>query len=142
MRTVEDVTLTTAEPLTLRAVTAVIEGKTLVQGLDLDASLTALAQELGGDFVDTLVHGYLAELPARRASLVDARRRADGPALKRLAHLLQGESGTLGARRLVRLCAALQQAAATDGDLEAITAAVLDALDLTERTLASFVASR
>ncbi|MBL9212727.1 MAG: hypothetical protein JNL92_19860 [Opitutaceae bacterium] len=41
MRTVEDVTLTTAEPLTLRAVTAVIDGKTLAQALDLDASLTA-----------------------------------------------------------------------------------------------------
>ena len=109
---------------------------------DLDACLAALAQELGGDFVDTLVDGYLAELPVRRASLVDARRRGDRPALKRLAHLLQGESGTLGARRLVRLCASLQQAAVTDGDLEAITAAVLDALDLTERALASYVASR
>jgi hypothetical protein len=41
MRTVEDVTLSTTDPLTFRAVTAVIEGKTLVQGLDLDASLSA-----------------------------------------------------------------------------------------------------
>lgn len=41
LRTVEDVTLTTAEPLTLRGVTAVIEGKTLAQTLDLDANLTA-----------------------------------------------------------------------------------------------------
>lgn len=41
MRSVEDVTLTTAEPLTLRGVTAVIDGKTLAQALDLDANLSA-----------------------------------------------------------------------------------------------------
>jgi len=41
LRTVEEVTVTTAEPLTLRGVTAVIEGKTLAQTLDLDANLTA-----------------------------------------------------------------------------------------------------
>ena len=41
MRTVEDVTVTTSEPVTLRGVTAVIDGKSLVQALDLDANLTA-----------------------------------------------------------------------------------------------------
>lgn len=40
-RSAEDVTLTTAEAVTLRGVTAVIEGKTLAQTLDLDANLTA-----------------------------------------------------------------------------------------------------
>jgi hypothetical protein len=41
MRSAEDVTLTTAEPLTLRAVTATIDAKPMLQNVDLLANLTA-----------------------------------------------------------------------------------------------------
>ena len=108
---------------------------------DLAASLAQLARELGGDFVDALVRGYLEELPGRRASLTEARRQSDAVALKRVAHLLQGESGNLGAHRLVRACAALQQACIAGGDLDTPAAAVLDALGATERRFVAFVAT-
>jgi len=105
----------------------------------LAASLTALARELGDDFVDTLVREFLRGVPQHRAALLAARARRDLPALKRLAHTLQGESGNLGILRLSRACATLQRAAGAGVELEAPSAAVLDALTTAERSLAALV---
>jgi hypothetical protein len=41
LRSVDDITLTTAQPLTLKAVSATMDGKAMAQGLDLSANLTA-----------------------------------------------------------------------------------------------------
>ncbi len=114
-----------------------LDGKPAPDGDDETyAALDALEREVGADFLDTLIRDFLEALPQRQASLLDALRRGDAPALGSIAHLLQGEAGHLGALRLTRACAALQLAANTDGGLVASTNAVLNALGDIERTLA------
>ncbi len=103
---------------------------------ELRASLAALAQELGEDFIDTTVREFLRALPQRRAGLIDALQRRDTPALERAAHALQGESGSLGAHRLARACAALQKAAGAGTGVDERCVATLDALRDTEQALA------
>jgi len=100
------------------------------------ATLEALAQEVGAEFLDTLIREFLAALPQRRASLQAAQRSGDASTLGRIAHLVQGEAGNLGALRLARACAALQLAAEADSGLAPSTTAVLNALGDIERTLA------
>jgi signal transduction histidine kinase/DNA-binding response OmpR family regulator len=102
---------------------------------ELVSGLTALKEEFGADFTDALLREFLNSAPRHRAALLDARRRGDIPALKRTAHTLKGESGSLRAHILARACAALQRA--DDAELDARTGAVLEALSLTERWAAA-----
>ena len=103
---------------------------------ELRASLLVLAQDLGEDFVDATVREFLRVLPQRRAGLVDALQRRDAAALKRGAHSLQGEAGSLGVHWLARACAALQKAASAGTDFDSACAAVQDALTRAEQALA------
>jgi CheY-like chemotaxis protein len=103
---------------------------------ELQAALAGLAAELGADFVARLLDEFLARALRHRGELKDALLRHDRRALKRLAHTLQGEAGSIGARALARACAALQEAASGDGsgwDLR--TAEVLEALTTVETVL-------
>ena len=102
----------------------------------LRASLVALAQDLGEDFVDATVRELLRVLPLRRAGLLDALQRRDNAALKRGAHGLQGEASSLGILWLARACAALQEAASTGTNVDEACAAVLEALTRAEQALA------
>ncbi len=105
----------------------------------LAANSTALALELGEGFVDTLIREFLAGAPQQRAALESASHRGDAPALKQLAHRLQGEASNLGADRLARACLALQRATGAS-DLEAHCAAVLETLEKTEKAFTRLLA--
>jgi signal transduction histidine kinase/CheY-like chemotaxis protein/HPt (histidine-containing phosphotransfer) domain-containing protein len=105
----------------------------------LAANSTALALELGEGFVDTLIREFLAGAPQQRAALESASHRGDAPALKQLAHRLQGEASNLGADRLARACLALQRATGAS-DLEAHCAAVLATLEKTEKAFTRLLA--
>ncbi len=109
---------------------------------DLDplaASLAALARELGEDFVSTLARDFVKGVPQHRSALISARERSDAPAMKRVAHTLQGESGNLGAHRLARACASLQRAAESGDEVAAACAAVLAALTAAEQALTTIL---
>ena len=110
------------------------------EGDALAASLAALREELGEEFVTKMVRTFLRALPERRAALEEARRRGDGSGLKRIAHTLQGESGSLGGDALARACASLQASPASAVELEARSGAVLAEIEEFERTAAALVA--
>ncbi len=100
-------------------------------------NFAALADELGRDFVEKLIHDFLKTAPAHRARLEEARQRRDTIASKRTAHTLQGEAGALGALRLSRACSALQQS--SDADQVVRISAILEALTATERTFTAIL---
>jgi signal transduction histidine kinase/CheY-like chemotaxis protein len=103
----------------------------------LASHMTALAAELGDDFVDGLAREFLKRLPQHRERLMDARQRGDAAALKRVAHTLLGEAGNLGLGEVVSACAALQRAA--DVDQEARAAALLAVLASSELAVVTLV---
>ncbi len=105
--------------------------------VELAATLANLKEELGEEFIDGLIRDFLRDIPRRRDELAEAHRRRDAPALRHVAHTLQGESGNLGARRLARACADLQRAASVGADIDSAVATVLAALVAAEMALAS-----
>ena len=137
------------KPVQLGALTAALRRGLLARGVqapardhasaaavaELTAQVHSLATELGADFIDRLLGDFLDRVPQHRERLLDAQARRDTRSLKRLAHTLQGESGSIGARALARACAALQEAASNETAWEPRTAEVLDALTLAADTL-------
>ena len=126
----------------LRAVEPAADPREDGDQAELAEHLADLALELGDEFIANLIRDFLGRIAGHRASLVDARARHDAPALRRLAHALQGESGNLGAHRLARSCAALQRAVADGRDLDGRTGEVLGALDASERVLSRWTPVR
>jgi CheY-like chemotaxis protein len=137
------------KPVQLGALTAALRRGLLARGVqapardhasaaavaELTAQVHSLATELGADFIDRLLGDFLDRVPQHRERLLDAQARRDTRSLKRLAHTLQGESGSIGARALARACAALQEAASNETAWEPRTAEVLDALTVAADTL-------
>ena len=76
----------------------------------VDPKVLADLRELGGeeDLLSTLIANYLEEAPQSMAALRTALQQGDAPAFARVAHKLKGSSGTMGARRMHRLCGDLQ----------------------------------
>ena len=105
--------------------------------VELATHLATLEAELGEDFIAGLLRDFLREIPRRRDDLAEAHRRRDNPALQRLAHSLQGESGNLGAHGLARACASLHRAVSDGADVDGAIARVFAALTASERALSS-----
>ena len=122
----------------LRAVAPAADPVEAGDQAELAEHLADLARELGDEFITTLIRDFLGQVPGHRAGFIAARERHDAPALGRLAHALQGESGNLGAHRLARCCAALQRAAADGAQLDARADEVLAALATAERVLSQW----
>ncbi len=99
--------------------------------------MSALAEELGAEFVDSLAHQFLSGLPQYRERLMDARQRSDAAVLKRVAHALQGEAGNLGLGELVSACVALQRATVVEQEVRA--AALLEVLASSELAVVAVV---
>jgi CheY-like chemotaxis protein len=79
----------------------------------LDRSVLAVLQELKrgqSRLLPHLIRLYLQEAPARLATLREAIAQGDSIRVEDLAHGLKGSSAQLGATRMRRICAALQEA--------------------------------
>src|SRR5207253_7239494 len=80
----------------------------------LDRSVLATLQELErrgqNQLLPHLIRLYLQEVPAQLAALQEAVAQGDAGRVEELAHGLRGSSAQLGATRMSRLCAALQEA--------------------------------
>jgi HPt (histidine-containing phosphotransfer) domain-containing protein len=75
------------------------------------AGLRELREQDEPDPVSELIDLFLQDTPTHVQNMEAALRRSDGLALKEAAHCLKGSSNNLGARRLARLCADLEQLA-------------------------------
>jgi HPt (histidine-containing phosphotransfer) domain-containing protein len=73
------------------------------------ATLHALEQRGQLGLLRQVVALYLQEAPAQLAALRGAVAQADAGGVEQTAHALKGSSAQLGATRLARLCAALQE---------------------------------
>jgi CheY-like chemotaxis protein len=94
----------------------------------LDRSVLATLQELKrgqSRLLPHLIRLYLQEAPAQLAALQEAVAQGDSGRVEDLAHGLKGSSAQLGATRLSRLCAALQEVAGAH-DLSEAAAQVAD----------------
>jgi CheY-like chemotaxis protein len=84
----------------------------------LDRSALDAFREVGGDaaagFLTDLIGQFLAEAPVRLAAVRDAVVQMNPAALRSAAHSLKGSSGTMGARNMSALCAALENRADSD----------------------------
>jgi HPt (histidine-containing phosphotransfer) domain-containing protein len=79
----------------------------------LDRSVLATLQELKrgqSRLLPYLITLYLQEAPAQLATLRDAAAQGDAGRVEDVAHELKGSSAQLGAMRMSRQCAALQEA--------------------------------
>ena len=79
----------------------------------LDRSMLATLQELKrgqSRLLPHLIHLYLQEVPTHLAALREAVAQGDSSRVEELAHGLKGSSAQLGATRMSRICAALQEA--------------------------------
>jgi CheY-like chemotaxis protein/HPt (histidine-containing phosphotransfer) domain-containing protein len=103
----------------------------------LDPEMLGELREEGQDFLDELIETFDHKTPARIAELADRFARGDLKAAALSAHSLKGTAGNLGAKRMWRICAALdtmarngavEQAASLIGDLRAEYRLVQDAL--------------
>ena len=86
----------------------------------LDRDVIAGLRELQGDdetdIVSELAGMFLDDARTGIQSLEEAVEKGDAPAVERMAHMLKGSSGNMGARRMSRLCGRLEVAGAS-GDL-------------------------
>jgi CheY-like chemotaxis protein len=118
-----------AKPVTLERLAAVVErwvapsaaepAGTVVPGPPedadpvLDRSELATLQELKhgqSRLLPHLIRLYLQEVPAQLATLREAVAQGDAGRVEELAHGLKGSAAQLGATRMQRICAALQEA--------------------------------
>jgi len=77
------------------------------------ASLRGLQDEGQPDLLVELIDMYLRDTPPRLIALREASVRSDGLALRRESHSLKGSSGAIGAVEMARLCARLEEHAAS-----------------------------
>ena len=78
------------------------------------AGLRALQDEDDTDFVAELTGIFLEDARSGLSALEEAVRRGDAPAIERVAHMLKGSSGSMGASRMSGLCARLEAAGASE----------------------------
>jgi HPt (histidine-containing phosphotransfer) domain-containing protein len=105
----------------------------------LDESVVAeLRESVGGDdsFVAELASAYLAEGPTHLRAMEEALARGDIAAVVRPAHTLKSSSAALGAMRVSAISRGIEQAA-REGRSEGLDAAVADAKDAWDLTVAA-----
>ena len=68
-----------------------------------------LAQQIGRNLADEVVHTWRRQLPERLAALDGAVQSGRAEALQRAAHSLKGSSATVGATALAALCSTLER---------------------------------
>ena len=78
------------------------------------AGLRDLQDEDDTDFVAELTGIFLEDARSGLSALEEAVRRGDAPAIERVAHMLKGSSGSMGASRMSGLCARLEAAGASE----------------------------
>ena len=87
-------------------------------GDTLDLAVIDGFHEAGApDFTRRLIDQFIVEACARVQTLHDAADRADGGALKAIAHSLKGSSMIMGASRLGALCAQVEDQAGRGGEI-------------------------
>jgi CheY-like chemotaxis protein len=97
-------------------------------------------QESGHDgFITELIDKFLAEAPARLATLRQAAARGDTDPFIRAAHSLKGSAGVVGAKTMSARCQALEERA-RGGSMDAV-AEDLEALDEDYRSVAAALAA-
>jgi HPt (histidine-containing phosphotransfer) domain-containing protein len=106
-------------------------------------TLADLRDSVGGDseFLAELIDELLADAPGQLATLRDAATSGDAEAARRAAHTLKGNGRTFGATALASLCQEAE-AAATNGDIDAVLARVDEIAAEWERARAELVAWR
>lgn len=72
------------------------------------AALRDMSPDAGSEFVSSLIDLFVREAAAQVEELRDAVARADGEAMRSLAHRLRGSSNTIGARKLAALSGQLE----------------------------------
>ncbi len=100
----------------------------LSESSQMNAHITSLAANLGAEAVTRTLVTFVEGAPQHEAKLREHLRSGDASALARAANALRVESGSFGARRLVRACVALEHAAAAGLALPDLTTEVLEAL--------------
>jgi HPt (histidine-containing phosphotransfer) domain-containing protein len=105
--------------------------------------LDDLRASLGGDqeFFAELVDELLEDAPRQLASLRASAAAGDADAARRAAHTLKGNGRTFGAPELSALAQELE-AAAADGDLEAVSARLDDVERVWEDVSVALVSAR
>jgi len=81
--------------------------------LDLE-TLAQMKADLPGNMLVTVLDAFMRELTEHAPHLKAARAHAQWNVLAHLAHALKSPAGTFGAKRLYRLCSALEQACLTE----------------------------
>jgi PAS domain S-box-containing protein len=85
--------------------------------------LRQLSERTGKPILAEITGMFLADTEARLQALRDAHAEGDLPGVSAAAHYLRGSCGGVGASALGAVCAVLEQAA-TDGDADAVAAAM------------------
>lgn len=78
---------------------------------DIDAALTALANDLGADTVLEIIDLYLGEAPRHVSDVRKAAESGDAVVLRRVAHTLKSTSATVGASALSAVCLKIEHLA-------------------------------
>jgi len=94
--------------------------------------LRRLTEAGGPDMVDEVIALFLQDAPVQLSAMRAALGAGDAAGLRHAAHSLKGSSGYLGARRLMALCAEVEQSA-RQGSLEAGVLKVEELVDEFER---------
>jgi two-component system sensor histidine kinase/response regulator len=83
----------------------------------LDEGVLAGLRELGdADLLSELSTIFVDDASSRLAALREAAERGDAKSVKQIAHTLKGSSGNMGAKRMAKICAELENVGAS-GDL-------------------------
>ena len=90
------------------------------------AEIRALGEQSGLDLLSEVVQLFHRDTPGRLGRLKGALREGDSPAVREVAHALKGTASGVGATQATAVCARLE-AAARDGDLEAVAPLVAEA---------------
>lgn len=101
----------------------------------VDQAAVEAIDAVDSDLLAELVDCYRRDGRAHVTAIVDAHRGGDLDEMRRRAHALKGASGTIGARRVERLCAQVQRA--TLEEASRWIAALEDAFEASERAVSA-----
>jgi HPt (histidine-containing phosphotransfer) domain-containing protein len=105
--------------------------------------LDDLRESVGGDraFLSELIDEFLEDAPRQLGTLREAAAAGDGERARRAAHTLKGNGRTFGAAELMLLCQEAE-AAAANGDLDAVRFRLAAIDEAWEQVQAALVAAR
>jgi HPt (histidine-containing phosphotransfer) domain-containing protein len=106
-------------------------------------ALDDLRESVGDDdaFLSELIDEFLEDAPRQLETLREAAAAGDGTKARRAAHTLKGNGRTFGAAELAQLCQEAE-AAAANGDLDALPPRLAAIDEAWERVRAALVAAR